>query len=290
MRTIIRNSVLTASIALVALACGGSDNESKTANEAQQAMPPPPPPPAPMPPPQPQQQQPMGTENMEDQTMRSTTDESSMKAKQVTTLSDGEIAAIESAANTGEIQMAELAKKQGTSPVVKDFATMMITHHKDADGKLKTIVKKQNITIKEDDTSNKLKADVTTMTTELRSKKGKEFDKAYIDDQVKAHTDVLDIIENQMMPSVQNGDLKAHLADVHRTVADHLQKAQDAQSKLQPVGTTETTGATKKGKTDTTDKTKAKPKGDTTQPKCDPAVDPSCARMQQPAKPDTKEY
>ncbi|HEY8073822.1 MAG TPA: DUF4142 domain-containing protein [Labilithrix sp.] len=219
-----------------------------------------------------------GLSSADDQAGSATTNQGTMNAKQVTNLSDGEILAIETAANTGEIQMAELARKQGKSAQVKDFASMMITHHRDAQTKAKAIEKKDKLTAKEDDTSQKLKSDVSSMMSDLRSKKGSDFDSSYIDDQVKAHRDVLDIVDNQLIPSVQSSDLKSHLTDVRKTVADHLQKAEDIQSKLAPVGAAETTSGTMKGKS-TTGASKAK-----SGTSCDRAIDPDCDNDVHPAK------
>jgi len=317
MRTLVRHAVLAASVAVVALACGSSNDKqpntpssSTENNQAQYQQQP-----------QPQASQPQqgmndntsqgtspgdesgtgatigsggpqkpfygpGLTNPDDQAGTATTNEGSMQAKQVSNLSDGDIYAIEDAANNGEIQMAELAKKQGVGAATKDFAAMMITHHRDAENKLKTIAKKQNITSKDNDVSNKLKGDVSSMITDMRAKKGKDFDRLYIDNQVKAHKDVLDIVDNQLIPSVQNADLKTHLSDVRRTVADHLQKAEDIQSKMQPTASTDTNGGTAKGKsTTTTTKSKAKtPAKPDTKPACDTSVDPDCDGDVHPTK------
>ena len=53
----------------------------------------------------------------------------------------------------------------------------------------------------------------------MKGQKGKDFDKAYIDAQVKAHRDVLNVIDNKLLPSVQNGDLKTMLTDERSHVA-----------------------------------------------------------------------
>lgn len=312
MRTLVRHAVLAASAAVVALACGSSNKQSREPssstenNQAQYNQPQQQPQALPQPTYDNNQQQQgsqdetaagstfgsggpqkpfygPGLTNPDDATGSATTNEGSMQAKQVTNLSDGDIFAIEDAANNGEIQMAELARKQGAGAQVKDFAAMMITHHRDAENKLKALAKKQNITSKDNDVSNKLKSDVSAMVSDLRSKKGKDFDRAYIDDQVKAHRDVLDIVDNQLIPSVQNTDLKSHLTDVRRTVADHLQKAEDIQSKMQPVGANEKTAAPSKAKTTAP----AKAKGTNTppaKPACDTSVDPDCDGDVHPAK------
>lgn len=147
-------------------------------------------------------------------------------------LDDAQITAVTSAANTGEIEMAELAKKNATNGDVKTFAAMMITHHKEAETKGKTVATKAKITPADNETATHLKSDVSTTIDSLKTQKGKDFDKAYMESQVKAHKDVLDIIDNKLIPAAQNADLKTHLADVRKSVAMHLAKAEEIQTKL----------------------------------------------------------
>ncbi len=315
MRTLLKHGLLAASVAAVALACGSSNKNrepaaqaenSQASYDAQNAQPQPS---YDQTQTTPQQQTPSGndmTPNGSDATGSTfgaggpqkpfygpgttdpdkagtaTTNDAQMNAKQTTNLSDGEIVAIVDAANNGEIQMAEVARKTATNAQVKNFAAMMIAHHRDAENKLKALAKKQNLTMKEDDTSNKLKSDVQNMISDLRSKKGRDFDGAYMDDQVKAHRDVLDIVDNQLMPSVQNTELKSALTDARKMVSEHLQKAEDIQSKMQAVGTTSTSSGTMKGKA-TTDTAKSK-SGNTAG--CDRSKDPDCDNDVHPAKSD----
>ncbi|MBS2012087.1 MAG: DUF4142 domain-containing protein [Deltaproteobacteria bacterium] len=147
-------------------------------------------------------------------------------------LSDAEITGVTSAANTGEIEMAELAKKNATNADVKSFAAMMITHHREAETKGKTVATKAKISPSESEASSHLKNDVSSAIDALKNQKGKDFDRAYIESQVKAHKDVLDIIDNKLLPAAQNADLKNHLGDVRKSVAMHLAKAEEIQQKL----------------------------------------------------------
>jgi putative membrane protein len=250
MRSFVRNFVLAGSFAFAALACGGSDNESKTANEANQAqqapMPPQPPPPSnppQQPMTQPEPQKPFYGPGLEEPKTES---ESAMKVKEAQNLTDPEIVAIANAASTAAIRKGELAKRLGTNAMVKDYATDVVATDRGSAGRLKAMSEKAKIPPKDDDLSNKITSESHTKLEDLRSKPGKEFDKAFIDDQVRMHTEVIDVIDKQLLPSAQSQDLKAHLKDVRQKASEQLQKAQDLQSKLQSAGMTE-------------DKTKAKP-------------------------------
>lgn len=147
-------------------------------------------------------------------------------------LTDAEIVAVTSTANNGEIDMANLATKTATNADVKNFAAMMITQHRDMETKGKALAAKAKITPADNDASTALKSDVQSTITSLKTQKGKDFDKAYMESQVKAHRDVLNLFDNKLLPNAQNGDLRTLLTDGRSHVAAHLAKAEEIQRKL----------------------------------------------------------
>lgn len=153
-------------------------------------------------------------------------------AKTEKPLNDMQIVAVAMAANDGEVQMAEMAKKKATNADVKQFAALMYSHHSQGMQKTKTLATKSKLSEEESDLSQKLKSDVSTTMTTLRDKEGREFDKAYMESQVKAHKDVLAAMDTRLLPNAQHSELKTLLGEMRRQVADHLTKAQDIQGKL----------------------------------------------------------
>ena len=148
------------------------------------------------------------------------------------TLTDAEIVAVTSAANTGEIEMAKLATKTSQNAQVKAFANMMINEHTEAETKGKKIAQAAKLTPTDNDVSTKLKSSVETTMTTLKAKKGTDFDREYMDAQVHAHQDVLSAIDDTLLPSAQNPDLKSHLGDVRGHVVKHLARAQEISQSL----------------------------------------------------------
>ena len=158
-------------------------------------------------------------------------------AKTEKPLSDGEVLGVATAANDGEVQMAELAIRKATSPDVKQFAGMMKSHHQAAMQKGKALEKKTKLSAADSDVSAYLKTDTERTMKDLRDKEGKAFDRAYVDAQVKAHKEVLTVIDNRLIPSSNNGEVKSLLTEMRRTVADHLVTAEAIQKKLDPAAT-----------------------------------------------------
>ena len=246
MRNLIKHGVVFASVlalAAGAVACGGED---KPAQEPSAMQPPPPPPP-----PMPESKPATSDAKPVDSTMGGGTgagsDTTATAKPAEKPLTDAEIVEVTSTANNGEIDMANLATKNAASPEVKNFAAMMITQHKDMESKGKALAAKAKITPADSDASNALKNDVQSTISSLKTQKGKDFDKAYMDSQVKAQRDVLNMFDNKLLPNAQNGDLKTLLTDGRSHVAAHLAKAEEIQKKLDSGAASTSTGSGKSG-------------------------------------------
>jgi putative membrane protein len=71
--------------------------------------------------------------------------------------------------------------------------------------------------------------------TRLKGKKGADFEKAYIDEQITMHQTVLDTIDTQLVPNAKAEELKTLLTKTRSTVAahlDHAQKLQDSKAAM----------------------------------------------------------
>lgn len=153
-------------------------------------------------------------------------------AKTEKPLNDAEVLGVVLTANEGEVQMAEQAIKKAKSKDAKDFAMMMKTHHSQGATKTKSTATKTKITQKDSDLSSFLKTDTEKTVKDLQNKEGADFDKAYMDSQVAAHKAVLAAIDNRLVPSAQNADVKSLVTETRKIVADHLAKAEDIQKKV----------------------------------------------------------
>jgi putative membrane protein len=64
----------------------------------------------------------------------------------------------------------------------------------------------------------------------LRSKQGTEFDKAFLDHEIRFHADVINAVQSTLLPAIQNGELKdlvvkvAPAFEAHRIAAANLRK------------------------------------------------------------------
>ena len=146
-----------------------------------------------------------------------------------TPLSDAQIAAITDGVNSAEIEQAKLAKATTKNPEVRRFATMMIEHHGEAKKKQASL----KLETADSPLSQQMSEEASTTLATLKSKKGAEFDRAYLEAQVEGHQKVLDALDHDLRPQAQNPELQNYLAELEPKVSQHLQSAHSAQQALE---------------------------------------------------------
>lgn len=147
-------------------------------------------------------------------------------------INDAQIAHIAVTANAIDSAAGELAKRKGSAKEVKDFAQTMITDHGAVNKEAVALVTKLSVTPEDNDVSRSLKSGADATTATLQGLSGAAFDKAYIDNEVTYHQAVLDAIDKTLVPSAQNGELKALLEKVRPAIAAHLDHAKRIQGSL----------------------------------------------------------
>lgn len=146
---------------------------------------------------------------------------------------DAEISKILDETNKGEIELAKLAKSKSKNEEVKKFADHMIKEHTTNNKNSMQLAQKLAIKPESNEKSNEMKQEGEKKLTELKSLQGKEFDKAYMDSQVNMHSKVLSDLDNQLLTSAKNPELKAMLEKTRTAVSQHLDQAKKIQSTLQ---------------------------------------------------------
>ena len=119
-------------------------------------------------------------------------------------LSDAEVASIAVVANQIDIAYADIAKEKSKDAEILKFAETMASDHNAVIKQAAALVKKLGVTPKDNDVSKKLLADAETTKKALRTKSGKEFNKAYIDNEVGYHKAVIDAVKNVLIPDTEN--------------------------------------------------------------------------------------
>lgn len=145
---------------------------------------------------------------------------------------DAQIAHIVVTANQVDIDAGKLAEKKGSTAEVKAFGKQMVTDHSGVNKQATDLAKKLGVKPEDNPTSQSLKAGGDKNLANLKTLKGKAFDKAYVDHEVAYHEAVIDAIDKTLVPSAQNAELKALIVKVRPAFEAHLQHAKMLQSKL----------------------------------------------------------
>lgn len=145
---------------------------------------------------------------------------------------DAQIAGVVVAANTVDIDAGKMAEGRAEGKEVKQFAQQMVTDHTGVNKQATALVQKLKVTPEDSATSKSLKDTGKANEDKLKSLKGKDFDKAYVDNEVTYHQAVIDAIDKTLIPSANNAELKDLLVKVRPAFVAHLEHAKQIQSAL----------------------------------------------------------
>ncbi|HTK85407.1 MAG TPA: DUF4142 domain-containing protein [Patescibacteria group bacterium] len=135
--------------------------------------------------------------------------------------------------NVLEIETSQRALDKSKNSAVRDFAEKMVKDHKDAEAKLEECIKQENLSslMPQDlDGGHKRKID------KLNKAELKDIDGDYVDLQVDAHNDAVDLFKDY----ADKGDdpvLKSLAASLLPTLQEHQQMAKDLKDNYKKSGT-----------------------------------------------------
>lgn len=165
-------------------------------------------------------------------------------------LTDPQIAAIVVAANQVDIDAGQQAVKKSKNPEVVKFAQQMVTDHTAVNKAAVDLVTKLKVTPEPTDASKSLASGGNEKLGQLAKLDGDAFDKAYVDNEVAYHKAVIAVVDNQLIPSATNDELKNTLTGVKPTLDAHLKHAEQLQATLgagaAPAGSASAGSASKK--------------------------------------------
>ena len=115
-----------------------------------------------------------------------------------------------------EVEAGKLAQQKGADPKVKDFGAMMVKDHSAANEQLKALAAGKGIDLPGSSSTSQMAAKA-----KLEVLSGGTFDKSYVEDQVKAHRDTVELLKKEIATG-QDPDAKAFAQKVLPTVESHL--------------------------------------------------------------------
>ena len=144
---------------------------------------------------------------------------------------DPQIAHIAYTAGTIDIAAGKQALAKSHNKAVRDFAQEMVRDHKAVNEKALALVKKLHVTPADNPTSQALTKGASVEAANLAKMSGAAFDREYINNEVAYHKTVNGALQNTLIPSARNGELKSLLETgltlfrEHQSHAEQIAKA-----------------------------------------------------------------
>ncbi len=119
-------------------------------------------------------------------------------------------------AGLAEVAAGKLAQTKGSRESVRQFGAMMVKDHGAANDKLKSIARSKGITLPEDPDLKHI-----AQTELFEQQVGPDFDRAYIDAQIKDHKEAEALLQTEIALG-KDADAKAFAQEVLPKVQAHL--------------------------------------------------------------------
>ena len=130
--------------------------------------------------------------------------------------------------NKAEIMAGQLASTKGSNAGVKEFGTMMVTEHTQAQTELQSVFSSVGMTM-----PDSVDAEHQALMTRLNSLTGFAFDTAYINSQVKDHQKTLAVFQSEVSAG-KNDNVRNYANKYLPHIQMHLQKADSLSTALHP--------------------------------------------------------
>lgn len=153
--------------------------------------------------------------------------------QEATKLIDTEIASVAVVANQIDIDYAKVALKRSKNKDILDFANRMIEDHNAVIQQAVALVEKLGVNPKDNAVSQSLLKQSKKTINTLKEVSKKDFDKAYIDNEVSYHKAVIDAVNDLLIPEANNTELKGLLEAVVPALEAHLEHAKMTQAKIE---------------------------------------------------------
>ena len=146
--------------------------------------------------------------------------------------SDAEIAHVAVTANAIDVEMGEIARRRAVDERVRAFAGLMITDHTAVNERAAALAGRLGVTPEDNGISRSLRDGSAAAKEALEAASIREFDRAYMDREVEYHRAVLRALDETLIPSTENGELRALLEQARGAIAAHLTHAEELHAAL----------------------------------------------------------
>ena len=131
------------------------------------------------------------------------------------------------AIHTAEVELGTMAQQKATDPRVRAFATKVVDDHKARMRKDDKIMTGLGITPRDNPVSQQISASADQEKARLDALSGTDFDRAYIDEQIRYYRSAIDTFDKDLLPNVRDPQIRSRVEEARSRANDHLKEAQD---------------------------------------------------------------
>jgi putative membrane protein len=140
-------------------------------------------------------------------------------------LEDGQITELLGSVNTIQVSLGTLAVERALDPEVRNYAQTLVTMHNAAQARQTAVIEALTLMQAPSKLSEAIETEATATRNQLQNATAIQFDFAFVSEQVRLHTQVLEAIDEQLLPSVTAEALRAELVVTRTDVEAHLTEA-----------------------------------------------------------------
>ncbi len=147
-------------------------------------------------------------------------------------MSDAEIAGVLETVNRGEMQQAQLAQRSATNDQVREYASQMMSDHRQALEQQQQLLSPRGITPQPSSLASQVRQRAQMAEQQLQGLEGDAFDRAYMQMQRQMHQEVLTMLEQQLIPAAQDPAYRVYLESLRDDLRAHLEHAQQLERQM----------------------------------------------------------
>jgi predicted outer membrane protein len=148
------------------------------------------------------------------------------------TFGDAQVLGLLVAVNDAEIALATAAGPNTKDARVRTFAKEMADAHIHGRDHEAEMAEQMKLRPLDTDKARDVRTAAVTESEKLKVLAGHALDVEYVDAEVKAHRNTLEMIDAQLLPGTHTSELRAHLADFRAHVEQHTHDAEALQKAI----------------------------------------------------------
>lgn len=149
---------------------------------------------------------------------------------------EGEAAVVDvlRTANNIAIRSARLARTRSSNDAVRAYAVQVLDDQMAASTKLSRLTQRLGVHPRSDPASRELTSQADQARASFETKHGDGFDRAYIENELHFHQELLDLLERRLVPAAADSEMKAYLVTQRSMLEAQTRHAQHVQTSLSP--------------------------------------------------------